>query len=115
MPAAIDATMRNLEDVQPNIFLNVPRGFEAILPFLREQPGFRKRFFERLRLMYYAAAGLSQPVWDGYRELAVEACGERILMLTGLGSTETGPSALFPYWEEEHAGHVGLAGARAWN
>ena len=108
VPGSVYATVRNLEDVQPNIFLNVPRGFEAILPFLREQPGFRKRFFERLRLMYYAAAGLSQPVWDGYRELAVEACGERILMLTGLGSTETGPAAMFPYWEEEKAGHVGL-------
>jgi len=108
VPGSVYATVRNLEDVQPNIFLNVPRGFEAILPFLREQPGFRKRFFERLRLMYYAAAGLAQPVWDGYRELAVDACGERILMLTGLGSTETGPAALFPYWEEEKAGHVGL-------
>jgi len=108
VPGSVYAMVRNLEDVQPTIFLNVPRGFEAILPFLREQPGFRKRFFERLRLMYYAAAGLAQPVWDGYRELAMEACGERILMLTGLGSTETGPAALFPYWEEEKAGHVGL-------
>ena len=108
VPGSVYATVRNLEDVQPNIFLNVPRGFEAILPYLRDQPGFRRRFFERLRLMYYAAAGLAQPVWDELQELAVEACGERILMLTGLGSTETGPAAMFPYWEEEKAGHVGL-------
>jgi len=53
-------------------------------------------------------AGLSQPVWDELQELAVESCGERILMYTGLGSTETGPAALFPYWEEDRAGHVGL-------
>src|SRR5579863_8953278 len=86
VPGSVYATVRNLEDVQPNIFLNVPRGFEAILPYLRDQPGFRQRFFERLRLMYYAAAGLAQPVWDELQELAVEACGERILMLTGLGS-----------------------------
>lgn len=58
--------------------------------------------------MYYAGAGLSQPVWDELQELAVESCGERILMYTGLGSTETGPAALFPYWEEDRAGHVGL-------
>jgi feruloyl-CoA synthase len=109
-PAAsgIDATIRNLEDVQPNIFLNVPRGFEMVLPFLRERRDFRDRFFRRLRLMYYAGAGLSQPVWDELQELAVEACGERILMYTGLGSTETGPAAMFPYWEEDRAGHVGL-------
>ena len=105
---AIEATIRNLNDVQPNIFLNVPRGFEMVLPFLRDRREFRDRFFQRLRLMYYAGAGLSQPVWDELQELAVESCGERILMYTGLGSTETGPSALFPYWEEDRAGHVGL-------
>ncbi len=105
---AIEATIRNLDEVQPNIFLNVPRGFEMVLPFLRERREFRDRFFQKLRLMYYAGAGLSQPVWDELQELAVESCGERILMYTGLGSTETGPSALFPYWEEDRAGHVGL-------
>ena len=105
---AIEATIRNLDDVQPSIFLNVPRGFEMVLPFLRERREFRDRFFRKLRLMYYAGAGLSQPVWDELQELAVESCGERILMYTGLGSTETGPSAMFPYWEEDRAGHVGL-------
>ncbi len=105
---AIDATIRNLDDVQPTIFLNVPRGFEMVLPFLRERREFRDRFFKKLRLMYYAGAGLSQPVWDELQELAVESCGERILMYTGLGSTETGPAAMFPYWEEDRAGHVGL-------
>ena len=107
---AMEATVRNLDEVQPNIFLNVPRGFEMLLPYLRERREFRDRFFEKLRLMYYAGAGLSQPVWDELQELAVESCGERILMYTGLGSTETGPSAMFPYWEEDRAGHVGLPG-----
>ncbi|MBV9771412.1 MAG: feruloyl-CoA synthase [Bryobacterales bacterium] len=106
--SGIGATIRNLDDVQPNIYLNVPRGFEMILPFLRDRRELRNRFFRRLRLMYYAGAGLSQPVWDELQELAVEACGERILMFTGLGSTETGPAAMFPYWEEDRAGHVGL-------
>ena len=62
--------------------------------------------------MYYAGAGLSQSVWDELQELAVESCGERILMYTGLGSTETGPSAMFPYWEEDRAGHVRIHDAR---
>jgi feruloyl-CoA synthase len=105
---AIEATIRNLDDVRPTIFLNVPRGFEMVLPYLRERREFRDGFFQKLRLMYYAGAGLSQPVWDELQELAVESCGERILMFTGLGSTETGPSAMFPYWEEDRAGHVGL-------
>ncbi len=90
------------------MFLNVPRGFEMVLPFLRDRPRFSRSFLQRLKLLYYAGAGLSQPVWDELQELAVESCGEHILMFTGLGSTETGPAAMFPYWEEDRAGHVGL-------
>ncbi len=79
-----------------------------VLPYLRERREFRDRFFHRLRLMYYAGAGLSQPVWDELQELAVESCGERILMFTGPGFHRIGSAAMFPYWEEDRAGHVGL-------
>jgi feruloyl-CoA synthase len=61
-----------------------------------------------LKLLYYAGAGLSQPVWDELERLAVEACGERIQWFTGLGSTETGPAALFPGRDVGRAGQVGL-------
>ncbi len=108
MAGAIEATIRNLDDVQPNIYLNVPRGFEMVLPFLRERREFRDRFFRRLRLMFYAGAVLSQPVRDELQELAVASCGERIFMSTSLGSTETGPAALYLYWEEHRAAYVGL-------
>jgi feruloyl-CoA synthase len=108
VPGEFEKTVRNLNDVRPNVFLNVPKGFEALVPFLHDQPEFRKRFFSRLRLFYYAGASLSQPVWDELQRLAVETCGERILIFTGLGSTETGPAALFPGWEVGRAGEVGL-------
>jgi feruloyl-CoA synthase len=107
-PAGMEATVRNLDDVQPNVFLNVPRGFEALLPFLRERPEFRRRFFSRLKMFYYAGASLSQPVWDELQALAVETCGERILVFTGLGSTETAPAAMFPGDEIPMAGFVGF-------
>ena len=107
-PSAIETTIRNLEDVRPNVFMNVPKGFEALLPYLRDRPGFRKKFFSRLKLFYYAGAGISQPVWDELQRHAVEECGERIVMFTGLGSTETGPAALFPGKDLRRAGDVGL-------
>jgi feruloyl-CoA synthase len=105
---AMEATVRNLDDVRPNVFLNVPRGFEALLPFLRNRPEFRRRFFSRLKIFYYAGASLSQPVWDELQQLAVETCGERILVFTGLGSTETAPAAIFPGEEIPMAGFVGF-------
>jgi feruloyl-CoA synthase len=107
-PGAMDATVRNLDDVRPNIYLSVPRGFEALLPYLRERPEFRKRFFSRLKMFYYAGASLSQPVWDELQQLAVDSCGERIVVFTGLGSTETAPAAMFPGREIPMAGYVGF-------
>jgi len=58
--------------------------------------------------MFYAGAGLSQPVWDAYRELALETCGERIIMATGLGSTETAPMSIQTTWETDKAGTIGI-------
>jgi feruloyl-CoA synthase len=109
-PAGMEASVRNLEDVRPNVYLNVPRGFEALLPFLRGRAGFRRRFFSRLKMFYYAGANLSQPVWDELQRLAVETCGERIVVFTGLGSTETAPAAMFPGREIPQAGFVGFPG-----
>jgi feruloyl-CoA synthase len=107
-PSGIETTIRNLEDVAPTVYLNVPKGFEALLPFFQDRPGFRERFFSRLKLLYYAGAGISQPVWDELQRHAVAACGEEIVMFTGLGSTETGPAALFPGKDLKRAGDVGL-------
>ena len=107
-PSGIETSIRNLEDVAPTVYLNVPKGFEALLPYLRDRPGFRERFFSRLKMFYYAGAGLSQPVWDELQQHAVAACGEELVMFTGLGSTETGPAALFPGKDLKRAGDVGL-------
>ncbi|HEY7392265.1 MAG TPA: feruloyl-CoA synthase [Bryobacteraceae bacterium] len=108
-PSHFHETVRNLKEIAPTIYLNVPKGFEALAEALRGDADLRKNFFSRLRLMYYAGAGLSQPVWDALESLSIESCGEKILMLAGLGSTETAPHALFADREQaSQAGHVGV-------
>ncbi len=108
-PAHFAETVRNLKEIAPTIHLNVPKGFEALAGALRRDAALRRNFFSRLKLMYYAGAGLSQPVWDELEALSIETCGEKILMLAGLGSTETAPHALFADREQaSRAGHVGV-------
>jgi len=104
----IQETVRNLREISPTVYFNVPKGYEDLLPFLRADRGLRDTFFRSLRLLFYAGAGLSQPVWDAYRDLSVETCGERIIMVTGLGSTETSPMAIQTTWETEQAGVIGI-------
>jgi len=104
----IDETVRNLREIAPTVYFNVPKGYEDLLPAFREDRQLREKFFSRLQLLFYAAAGLSQPVWDAYRELALETCGERIIMVTGLGATETSPMAIQATWETGSAGRIGI-------
>lgn len=107
-PGSIEKTVRNLREISTTIFFNVPKGYEDLLPFLRADRELRESFFRRLGMMFYAGAGLSQPVWDAYRRLAFETCGERIVMATGLGSTETSPMAIQTTWETDRAGTIGI-------
>jgi len=101
-------TLRNLREISTTVFFNVPKAYEGLLPALRSDRELRETFFRRLKLLFYAAAGLSQPMWDAYRTLAQEACGERIIMVTGLGATETAPMAIQTTWETDHAGVIGI-------
>ncbi len=108
VPGLIETTVRNLREIAPTIYINVPRGFEALLPYLRDDSALRKVFFSRLGLLQYAGAVLPQPVWKAYEDLAVDACGERILWITGYGATETAPSAMYTNQGAARAGTVGL-------
>jgi feruloyl-CoA synthase len=110
MPGAIEATARNLREVSPTWYFNVPKGFEALLPYLRADQALRESFFRRLKVLFYAGAGASQRVQDEYRDLSAKTCGERILFLTSLGATETAPFAIVRTWDTEHAGNIGLPG-----
>ena len=107
-PTAVEigATVRNLREIATT-FVNVPKGFEMLLPY-RSVTKLRARFFSRLKLMFYAGAHLAQHVWEALQRLALEATGERILMLTGLGATETAPFVFMPGKEVSRAGEVGL-------
>src|ERR1700676_5015924 len=93
-PDGIAETVRNLREIAPTLYFNVPKGFEMLLPHFRADRQLRENFFRRLRLNFFAGAGLPQPVWQALDEIAVATCGERILMLTGLGATESAPFAL---------------------
>ncbi len=108
IPAGIGATIANLREIAPTIYFNVPKGFEALLPHLRADADLRTRFFSRLKLMFYAGAGLSKPIWDAYRELAIETVGRPIAFTTSLGSTETAPGALIGVRDADRPGIVGV-------
>ncbi|MCS6931073.1 MAG: feruloyl-CoA synthase [Acetobacteraceae bacterium] len=108
VPGGFAESLRNLREIAPSIYFNVPRGFEELVHHLKEDPALRRHFFSRLRMMFYSAAGLPQHIWDEFDRLALAERGEKIPMITGLGATETAPFALCVREEYSESGAVGL-------
>ena len=107
-PPGVSKTARNLREIAPTIYFNVPKGYEALVPHFRADAQLRQNFFSRLKVLFYAGAGLNQTTWDDLTRLAVETTGERIVFLSSLGSTETSPLALACCWDFDRPGNIGL-------
>ncbi|WP_035657098.1 feruloyl-CoA synthase [Bradyrhizobium sp. STM 3809] len=108
VPGGIEETVRNLREISPTVYFNVPKGYESLLPYFREDPGLRKTFFKRLHAMFFSGAALAPHVWNELDELSVAETGYRVPMLTGLGSTETAPFFMSVNPRTSRSGHVGL-------
>ena len=101
-------TLRNLKDISPTAYLTVPKGLEELVNALEQDAALRECFFARMKLFFFAAAGLSQRVWDRLDRVAEQHCGERIRMMAGLGMTEAAPSCTFTTGPLSVAGYIGL-------
>ncbi len=107
-PGIIGKTIQNLRDVSPTLYFNVPRGFEMVLPHLEADDGFRDHFFANLDLVFYAAAALPQDLWSRLENLSLAARGDRIVMTSAWGSTETAPLASSAHFALDRAGVIGV-------
>ncbi|WP_457321353.1 feruloyl-CoA synthase [Roseateles sp. P5_E11] len=107
VPGRFEATLRNLREVAPTIFFNVPKGFDELISALQADTALRDHFFSRLQLVECGGAGLSPKTLDAFNQLAEAAIGERIRIAAGLGMTETAPTCTFAIPEEARAGFIG--------
>ena len=107
-PAGMAETLRNLREIAPTMYFNVPTGFEAIANAMKTDDALRKIFLSRVKMFFYAGASLAQPVWDSLCESAERELGERIVMTCGFGMTESSPYGLFVTSPDVKAGDLGL-------
>jgi feruloyl-CoA synthase len=107
-PDGIGETVRNLREISPTVYFNVPKGYESLLPYLRDDSGLRAKFFASLQAMFFSGAALSAYVWNSFDTLATRETGFRVPILTGLGATETAPFFMSVRPDTSRSGHVGL-------
>jgi len=108
VPALIGETLRNLREIAPTVYFNVPTGFEAIANAMKQDEQLRRNLLSRVRMFFYAGAALAQPVWDALHEVQEREIGERIVMGTGLGMTESAPFAVYITNPNVKAGYLGV-------
>jgi len=107
-PALMHETLRNLREIAPTVYFNVPTGFEAIAHAMQTDALLRQTLLSRVQMFFYAGAALAQPVWDSLFESEAREIGQRIVMATGLGMTESGPFAIFVTHPHVQSGDLGL-------
>ena len=110
VPALMGETLRNLREIAPTVYFNVPTGFEVIAEVMQTDAVLRQNLLSQVRMFFYAAAALSQPIWDALHAVQEREIGERIVMGTGLGMTESGPFALSVNSSDVQAGDLGVPG-----
>jgi feruloyl-CoA synthase len=106
--AHFDRTLRNLREISPSIFFNVPRAYDLLVAALRKDAALREQFFRRLQLIFYAAAALPQHLWEALEGLSLDTLGHTVPMVSSWGLTETAPAATTCLYHARHSGVVGL-------
>ena len=107
-PALFGESLKLLRRISPTIYFNVPKGFELLIPHLEADRDFREHFFQRIKFLWYAAASMQPSTWFALERLTIEAIGQKILTVSGLGMTETSPIALFGNLYATGPGVVGI-------
>ena len=108
MPGQIEETLRNLHEISPTYYANVPAGYAALAAAMEKDDALCRSFFKSLSIMAYGGARLPDDLYDRMQALAVKTTGERIVFYTGWGSTETAPTSTGTYWDTERVGLIGL-------
>lgn len=107
-PGLAELTAKNLREISPTMYFNVPRGFDLLMPMLEQDAELRRNFFRDLDMVFYAGAALPQNLWERLEKLALAEKGGALSMISSWGSTETAPSAAAVHYPIERAGVIGL-------
>ena len=107
-PGMVETTVRNLREITPTLYFNVPRGYQILVPLLEQDADFRDHFFSNLDLIFHSAAALPQDLWERIEALSIAALGYKVAMMSGWGLTESGPLAVGTHYPVDRARIVGL-------
>jgi feruloyl-CoA synthase len=108
LPGLFEETLRNLREISPTSFANVPAGYAMLATALEKDDALAQKFFKNLNSLAYGGATLPSDLYERMETLAVKHTGYRLPFVTGWGATETAPTATTVHWASERVGLIGL-------
>ena len=107
MPGLIERTVKNLREVRPNFYFNVPRGFDMLLPYLESDEALARDVMQNLEGVFYAGAALPQSLWERLEGVARRVRERPLWFTSSWGATETSPTITSVHWAIDRAGCIG--------
>ncbi|WP_248960967.1 feruloyl-CoA synthase [Sphaerisporangium perillae] len=107
-PGLLARSLANYRDVSPTLAFNVPSGWAQLVPALERDHDLAERFFDRIRLLFNAAAALPSTLRHRLKVLAREATGRDIPVTGSWGTTETAPAATTAHFDYTDARCIGV-------
>ncbi|RTQ32930.1 feruloyl-CoA synthase [Variovorax gossypii] len=104
----IGQSIRNLREVSPTWYTNVPLGYAALLPHLEADASFAEAFFRRLDLLVYGGAPLPAELWRRMDAVCRRTTGHAARWASGWGLTETTSTSAITHFETTGTGEIGL-------
>lgn len=92
-PDKLASSVEALRAFRPTFHGAVPAGWAALLPTIEGDVAFRRAFFSRLDVMFSAGAAMSADLFHRLSQASALVRGQSVPIVTGWGSTETGPGA----------------------
>ena len=108
LPGMFDETIKNLSEVSPTVYYNVPAGLNLLVQALEKDEEFCRTFFRNLTFIGYGGASLPQDLWDRIEELGKRFAPNEVVIVSGWGATETAPTITQVHWRDPIPGVIGL-------
>ncbi|MFK7842547.1 MAG: AMP-binding protein [Sphingorhabdus sp.] len=108
VPGLFSRTVRNLAEVQPDFFMNVPSAIAMLIDEMEADEALAGMILEKMTALGYGGAALPADIVARFEALAIRHTGQRITIVCGYGTTETGPGGGFVYWPTDVTGTLGL-------
>jgi feruloyl-CoA synthase len=107
-PPLFGRTLAALRAIAPTVYFNVPAGFALLAPALERDRDLARRFFSRLRFMFYAGAALPEALAIRLRRLARQIADHDVPLTSSWGTTETAPAATSAHFADAAIGCIGV-------